>query len=434
MSIGGKLRFLGFCIRDFLKFNKEDRVVSNWKDIETTLSSYDKGWKKVEKSLKDCLEYATENCEFYKQYKGKPLSEFPVLTKTDFIENFDKIKNPLFKDDELHKSSTSGSTGTPFKVVQNKAKRNRVLAELKYFGQDAGYNSHEKMIFYRSGGKISFLTSFLTNVWQPDTSVLSAQVLSTLLKKQLNANAILGYPLTLEKMVNLWKKSGFKGSNSVKVVITSGELLTDDARTACSEFWKNSVVVSRYSNMENGIIAQEKINQEGKFFINWSSYYLEILKLDSDEPAECGELGRIVITDMYNKAFPMIRYDNGDVGCFLIEQGQFPILSDIQGRRADMIYDTSGNIVSFHAISKRMWGIDSSIKQWQFAQEGEKEYKIIFSSENEAYASSLIKEKISELREILGDGACIELEHINEIPVLKSTKRKVIIQNYKGEK
>ena len=31
--------------------------------------------------------------------------------------------------------------------------------------------------------------------------------------------------------------------------------------------------------------------------------YYEILKLDSDEPAEPGELGRIVITDLYNTPF-----------------------------------------------------------------------------------------------------------------------------------
>ena len=39
-----------------------------------------------------------------------------------------------------------------------------------------------------------------------------------------------------------------------------------------------------------------------------------VLKLDSDEPAEPGELGRIVVTDYYNKTFPMVRYDTGDTG------------------------------------------------------------------------------------------------------------------------
>lgn len=38
--------------------------------------------------------------------------------------------------------------------------------------------------------------------------------------------------------------------------------------------------------------------------IDTETYYYEILKMDSDEPAEPGELGRIVITDLFNYAFP----------------------------------------------------------------------------------------------------------------------------------
>ena len=40
--------------------------------------------------------------------------------------------------------------------------------------------------------------------------------------------------------------------------------------------------------------------EDESYYIDSESYYYEILKLDSDEPAEPGELGRIVITDLYN--------------------------------------------------------------------------------------------------------------------------------------
>lgn len=44
-----------------------------------------------------------------------------------------------------------------------------------------------------------------------------------------------------------------------------------------------------------------------------SGVYLEVLKLEEDIPAGDGELGRLVITDLYNYAFPPIRYENGDI-------------------------------------------------------------------------------------------------------------------------
>lgn len=432
MTLGGKIRFLGFCIRDFIKFKKEDSVVYQWKEIEETLSDYNTGWKKVEKSLQNCLDYATENCEFYKPYKGKSLSEFPILTKMDFIENYDKIKNPLFESENLHTSSTSGSTGTPFKVVQNRGKRNRVLAELKYFGNIVGYKSHEKMAFYRSAHPLPFLSMFLTNVWQPDTSVLSNERLKELFKYQKDALTVFGYAHTLGDMVRIWKQNGLKGSKTVKAVITASEMLTKDTRVDCSEFWENAVVVSRYSNMENGILGQEIMGKENQFNINWASYYIEVLKFDSNEPAEYGELGRIVITDMHNKAFPLIRYDNGDVGYMLKTEGNFPIFGEIRGRRVDMIYDTSSNPVPTAAVSKRMWNIEGGIKQWQFIQEGETTYKILFNAENEEIALKCINERILKIKEILGSDADIVAQSVHEIPVLASGKRKAFVQKFKG--
>lgn len=44
--------------------------------------------------------------------------------------------------------------------------------------------------------------------------------------------------------------------------------------------------------------------------------------MNSDEPAEPGELGRLVVTDYYNKTFPMVRYDTGDTGIMRMYQDE----------------------------------------------------------------------------------------------------------------
>ena len=50
----------------------------------------------------------------------------------------------------------------------------------------------------------------------------------------------------------------------------------------------NCPVRAWYSNEENGIMASEQ-EDEG-YHIDTETYYYEILKMDSDEPAEPGEL------------------------------------------------------------------------------------------------------------------------------------------------
>ena len=295
MTLFRLFRLCGYYLKDLITNKKEDRIFLQWKEISEILSSYKTGWPQVEKSLQNCLKYATTHSDFYKKYKNCKFEDFPVLNKSDFIHNFESIKVHAFDNQKLHTSSTSGSTGTPFKVFQNKGKRNRVLAELQYFGEIVGYQSHEKMIFYRSCHKLPFWKCFFSNVWQPESSLLSDTNLKYLLSLQKDAKAILGYASTLDVMSKFCLRHKLKGSSSVKTVISGSELLLPETRENCKKVWPNAIVVSRYSNMENGILAQNYIGgDDNDFLCNWASYYFEVLKMDSNKPAGGGNWGALL--------------------------------------------------------------------------------------------------------------------------------------------
>ena len=169
----------------------------------------------------------------------------------------------------------------------------------------------------------------------------------------------------------------------------------------------------------------QESGESGRYCLNWASYYFEILKMDSDEPAEEGELGRIIVTDLYNKAFPMIRYDTGDVARMKKGvDGRLPELSELYGRRMDLIYDVNGEVVSPFLLCRTM-RLSKGIEQWQFIQESETTYKLKITS-NSAEKLSLEKE-LNEFQGTLGKGAVINVEYVNDIPVMNSLKRKLIV-------
>src|SRR5690606_3500440 len=94
-------------------------------------------------------------------------------------------------------------------------------------------------------------------------------------------------------------------------------------------------ILSRYSNIENGIIAQQTLTEPSDFTINHASYYVEILDMIRDEPVPYGHLGRIIITDYFNDAMPLIRYDTGDLGIMeskIYNGVEKLVLSKIEGR------------------------------------------------------------------------------------------------------
>ena len=182
------------------------------------------------------------------------------------------------------------------------------------------------------------------------------------------------------------------------------------------------------------ILAQERIPTKEKdnvMYLNHASYIFEFLKLDNDAMADYGELARIVITDLHNYAFPIIRYDTGDVGILLPPNeysNGYPILGKLYGRRFDVCYTTENNPFSPMALGRMFKHIDG-VLQWQFVQTMGGEYMVkIIPDKSKEIDTKFIDE---QLREIVGNDAKIELVYVEDIPVLNSGKRKMVVNQWK---
>jgi phenylacetate-CoA ligase len=214
----------------------------------------------------------------------------------------------------------------------------------------------------------------------------------------------------------------------VNSAIAMSEGLNDYTKEAIQRHF-NCVCISRYSNVENGMIAQQALSGGKEFYINFASYFVEVLNFDNNESCPFGKEGRIVITDLFNKAMPMIRYDTGDIGVMnekIIEGKKIHLLEKIEGRKMDMVFNTSGDLVSSFTITNSMWKYTELI-QYQFIQIQKDQYlfklncDVPFKREDEL---------IKEFQEYFGPGAKINVEYVNEIPLLHSGKRKKVMNQY----
>lgn len=383
--------------------------------------------------LLEILEYAIKNTNYYSSISkvdNPQITDFPIMNKTILNENYDDIIVHIYDNIKTHKMHTSGSTGIPFSVVQDLAKRERHIADLKYFGAMAGYLDHDPMCYLRAKPTATPEEQERDNIWQLDICNLSEKNLTdyfhTMVEKR--CIALIAYPSTLETAVDFWSQH-FSNDSSIKTIISTSETLIDEVKDKLRNFFGENVgIYARYSNTENGILGQET-GVSGIYRLNWASYYFEILKMDCDEPAELGELGRIVVTDLYNKAFPMIRYDTGDVARMNVKGlNSLPEFSELYGRRMDLIYDTNGEVVSPFLLCRTM-RLSHGIEQWQFIQKDVKKYEIriaVTHGENPD-----LKKEIELFIETLGKDAEILVECVSEIPVMNSLKRKLIVSELK---
>lgn len=425
-----------FKILDILKgrpvFKNIDEIKSINEAIDDQLVQ---GYQK--KQITKLLENAIKNIPFYKNIDTRELSKFPIVDKSILKNKIDLFVSPLTNKNELHRMVTSGSTGTPFVSYQDDNKKRRNSADALYFGELAGFTLGEPLYYLKiwsESNKKSRWIQFLQNVIPIDVIHLSGDNVSNFIDK-LNATSgrfhINGYASAMEevcKYLDVQTTPVLKRNLKVGSIIAQSEALSNGTKERLYRYFVCKPC-SRYSNLENGIIAQQTLKNNTIFKINCASYYVEILKINEDIPADKGELGRIVITDLFNYAMPFIRYDSGDIGRFAVNKnGEInrSFLTEIQGRKLDLLLDTKGNIVSSYIMYKNMFKY-TEIDQYQLIQEDKKLYKFVISMKEKFKKEDVLK---NEFLSYLGADAIFNIEYVDKIPLLASGKRRKIVNNY----
>lgn len=438
MSVNGFIKRNIYWLNDYFHGGVVKRF---YRDLETVLSDKEIGLPIQQSHLSDLLVYATKNSEFYKSYKGCSLKEFPVVNKTILNENHSLVSIPIEKipgqqGDKIHIQKTSGSTGTPFAVPQDTQKRKRRVAELKYFNDQIGFKSHEMLgqcrIWTKWQSKSKW-QSFKENIIPVNIKKMDEATVAELFKtiKKHKIFALRAYASWYDTIVKYLEdgKGRPEDLRSLKICISISEALNENTREKMLNI-TGIPIVEAYADEEAGMLAQQRIG-DTNYYLNHSGYVFEFLKLDSDENAKPGELARIVITDLFNHAFPLIRYDTGDTATFMEGNENshgWEYINKLYGRRLDLVYNTNGEAIhpmNFARVLKNLPGII----QWQFIQKSEKSYVIKLNVTHKANIDNTLK----EVKEILGEEANIAVEYVDEIPVLGSGKRKPVICEWRRE-
>lgn len=423
------MRYLAWRI---LESVKQDSIYDRKKDIKKCIENDEYYKANITKKVKDILEYAVVNVPFYKEYNSDNLNNFPVVNKKIIMDNYDSMISDEYKNQAVHEMSTSGSTGIPFKVVQDLGKRRQVLAEILFYNSLVGYEVGKRFVYLRnleSGLNKSKIKCFMQNEKIIFTQKYDDENLKNIvyqIKNMEKDTTIICYASTLQMISNYMNDNNIKIGN-VTGIISGAEALPSKVRNIATKVF-NCPVVSCYSNQEMGIYAQDF--EEDKFLLNRASYYFELLDMDSDEPVKDGNVGRIVVTDLYNKALPMLRYDTGDLGVMEVINGK-QYLTKVMGRKLDLLYTTKDEPVTFFVFDE-YFEPNYDIEQYQIVQEDRTHITINLIMK---LGRTVDKEYcIESIKKIMGQDCIVEIKYLNEVPITASGKFRYVICNYKPTK
>lgn len=427
MVVDEKLRWIVFWALESIR---KKPTVKYYKQIK-------EAWKngtsiqETQERIQALIAHAVRTTEFYRNYpENAALTDLPVVNKDTFREHYDSFLSSEFRNAPDNRvMCTSGSTGTPLRMIQDKNKIYHNTAGGIFLGAVAGYYIGMKEAFIRvwvNNVKKGKIQQVMENIIMMDSSRMDDEALADMLRiiRKKKVKCMIGYASALGELSRyIGEKNVDCRGFSVRAIIPISETMSDPVRRKLEEQF-GCPVRAWYSNEENGIMGLQ--NKEGSgYHIDTETYYYEILKMDSDEPAEPGELGRIVITDLFNYAFPILRYDNGDTAVAQRKEkgGRYKLyLTELYGRRSDLIYDCNGKAVTPYIITNNLWDI-KGVKQYRFIQEDLKKYTIWLNGDPKEMDQ---EEILGRIRPYLGEEAEITVEFVDEIPVLASGKRKYI--------
>ncbi|MBP2833844.1 CoF synthetase [Aquimarina sp. U1-2] len=422
---------------------KGERVSRHYKEIAFIDQNLDSEQSAIQRSqyMHNILKHAVHTTPFYRQYKGyTSLTDFPVIQKTKVQECFNDFKSDTYLSQAKFRVHTSGSTGIPFELFQDANKKKRNTADTIYFLKKANFNIGERLYdleVWRGINMNSPVKAWLQNLKYIDITEFHDEKIESFLQSIKNKRYpqhFIGFASAYEhicKYLDRTQASFFH--TKIASILAISETLTDYVKETMQKYF-GVPVISRYSNEEIGIMAQQTYDMYDKRFeINWSSYHFEILKMNQDVPAQLGELGRVVVTDFFNYCMPMIRYDTGDVASFGANFGKNDIPSRyferIEGRKMDIVYNTRGQVISSFIVYTKFYKYYNLLRQYQFVQVSANEYVVKL---NTVSSFNFEKELIDDIKKDFGQDAMIQIAYVDEIPALSSGKRKKVVNLYKS--
>lgn len=432
------------------------RVDLAYRDIRRLASlSAEKYRAEMARKLRDTLTDARATIPFYQSVPGTfddlRLDAFPMVTKDILIEHYRDLMSPqLRREYDGNKRRgygwvevrSGGTTGVPVAVVHGSDFRDHDRAT-RMFQQD--------MCGFPFGTPYIRLWGSMKDINQMKDS--RAHRIMIALANETLLNAFQMEPENLDRYLDIIRKrdvpymmayidaAAHLARHAIKKgvrprlssVMACAGTVTEDARSVIREAF-GARVHNKYGTRDAGEIACE-CDQGGLHIL--PGVVVEAVD-DAGRACAPGQSGRLLITCMHNRDFPLIRYEIGDVGALSDTSCKcglpFPCFDRLEGRAMEFLQSTSGGYISPVYI-RHLIGVvhpPVGLRRYQMEQTGPNVF--VLRLEREPGAPALSDDATGPLRRdlsaVLGDGAELSIQDVDRIPESASGKFQYVINRY----
>ena len=385
--------------------------------------------------LKNILKYAYENVKLYRKKWDeagvKPedvkslddLYKIPITTKDDLRQSYPNgILSKEFKPQDCHIVGTSGSTGSPVKVFLDREKSFfEIAVSSKGMVTDyVGFKIKKPLsIVVTDEDALEILvTKEFKQAKKFVYDALDSPENHVKIINKIKPDFIFSYPSVLRNISILVRENRLKLAKP-KLIVTVGETMDPPTRKMIEETFECEIL-DAYGSTEVGLIGVECHRHSGIHLAPWK-VIVEIVD-ENGMPVPPGVPGRVLVTDLFSRATPIIRYSGlGDIAT--LKKGycscgaKTPVLERVEGRFVDSIILPNRKIIHPFSLTLALQDIPF-VNKFQIRQEKIDKIDILIVKEKNvdakkasfAKGSPLWNKIIGRYRKILGDRVKISIK------------------------
>lgn len=353
--------------------------------------------QQLEQQKKALLDFHLQHNSFYQKKMGNrqdlAWEDLPIMQKRDYQVPLTDRFSAGYSEKNCYLNKTSGSSGDPMVFAKDKGCHALIWANImrKFAWHGIDFNHSFQARFY--GMPMAFwpqkmlrIKDFLSHRYRMNIFDLSDQGLDKMINQFASKrfDYINGYTsaiVLLAKQLESKNRVLKTLCPSLKVCIVTSEMLFE-ADKILLEKALGVPIVNEYGASEVDLIAFQ--NTEGDWVVNAETCLVEIVD-EQNKVLPYGQEGRIIVTQLYNKAMPFIRYEVGDYGILDPKSTpQKPILKKLIGRTNDVIQLPSGKRaagMAFYSITKALFNDQSAVKEFVIKQTKLDTFEIEYVSE-----------------------------------------------------
>lgn len=386
---------------------------NQWKDQESLEQIQ-------EEKLGKLLSYARSNVPYYKKHLAQQdvrgldaLQSIPILDKRTVRKQGDAFLSVQCREEKLLHKKTSGSTGTPLDLyfnyhdcVYGNALRHHILSE-------CGFTRFSRLVNLTTDRIMPPFQGLLYRVCYIPISEDESKALETL--KRLKPAVTLSHPSQAVILARLNAESD--KPLGIRSMVMLSEQLSDLARAEIEKSFCSNVR-NWYGARESWGIAWEC--EKGGMHVCSDSVIMEIVDKEG-HPVKPGQEGEVILTSLWNRTMPFIRYRVGDRaalgGSCSCGRG-LPVLKKLSGRDDDLVVLPSGRIRSLRSLNiTRTFALHEKTLSFMLIQENEGLF-VVKSVPCGKGLSEKDKKQIEDRIKAgcLGEEVSVEFEEVSAIP------------------